>query len=635
MHLDLVCFRLALSVVISSGAMNVAAAQSVTVTTLNDVVDFGGAQQTTDLPGPDGRVSFREALTATNNTPGGQTILFAIPQSEWWLYNNLALLRLEDGVFFVSDDHTVIDFSSQAAFTGDTNPNGREVGIYGLEPNGWGTPAIWISADHCTIIGLGVVDQRGDGVRIEGNYNRVIGCHIEGTIHAAVNIGGGWNDPPATGNVIGGTLPGEGNFLSGGSAGVRIEGPAEDNVVIGNHLSGRSHGVWIIGSDFQPIPMNNRIGGPTAAERNIIEGAGYSGSEGFPSGDQIEITRAHGTIIQGNYIGLLADGVTTTTEKGARGVEMTAATGTIIRDNVIAGMRATGSNHYAGQLFGVGISIRGGGQGTVIQNNILGASADGSVPLPNLNNITVESFPGEDSVTDVLIGGESSGDGNLIVHAERQSVSVGAQVIGVSVLGNSIHDNAELGIDLRGNTPGVTPNDPADADTGPNNQQNFPTLIAAESTASGSSITGTLDSVPNESFRLEFFASPTCDPSGFGEGERFLGFQNVATDAQGLAAFNAVVSAPLTPGESVTGTATRMSTGDSSEFSACVTATAGSKMVGDVDEDGHVDFTDLNMLLSAYNQTGGPGWIAEDLDDDGDVDFADLNLLLGNYNAGS
>ncbi len=36
-----------------------------------------------DLPGPDGHISFGEAMIASNNTPGRQTIGFAIPTSEW------------------------------------------------------------------------------------------------------------------------------------------------------------------------------------------------------------------------------------------------------------------------------------------------------------------------------------------------------------------------------------------------------------------------------------------------------------------------------------------------------------------------------------------------------------------------
>jgi hypothetical protein len=34
-------------------------AQTVTVDTVEDVADFGGAPTVADLPGPDGRVSFR------------------------------------------------------------------------------------------------------------------------------------------------------------------------------------------------------------------------------------------------------------------------------------------------------------------------------------------------------------------------------------------------------------------------------------------------------------------------------------------------------------------------------------------------------------------------------------------------
>lgn len=51
---------------------------------------------------------------------------------------------------------------------------------------------------------------------------------------------------------------------------------------------------------------------------------------------------------------------------------------------------------------------------------------------------------------------------------------------------------------------------------------------------------------------------------------------------------------------------------------------------GDVNGDGEVNFTDLNIVLADYNSTGSnlPG----DTDDDGDVDFADLNTVLGAYN---
>ncbi len=103
---------------------NQRAGEIITVTTLEDVTDFAMPQQVANLPGPDGVVSFHEAVYAANTTSGPQSIHFAIPQSEWWLIPNIALLRQEVGIFGLYDNDTTIDFSTQTAFTGDTNPDG-------------------------------------------------------------------------------------------------------------------------------------------------------------------------------------------------------------------------------------------------------------------------------------------------------------------------------------------------------------------------------------------------------------------------------------------------------------------------------------------------------------------------------
>lgn len=52
----------------------------------------------------------------------------------------------------------------------------------------------------------------------------------------------------------------------------------------------------------------------------------------------------------------------------------------------------------------------------------------------------------------------------------------------------------------------------------------------------------------------------------------------------------------------------------------------------DLNEDGAVDFVDLNRLLGEYNSTGAPGVLIGDLNFDGVIDFGDLNILLGAYN---
>jgi hypothetical protein len=68
--------------------------------------------------------------------------------------------------------------------------------------------------------------------------------------------------------------------------------------------------------------------------------------------------------------------------------------------------------------------------------------------------------------------------------------------------------------------------------------------------------------------RLEFFASASCDASGNGEGEIYLGGEDVATDANGDVSFSIDLSSGIPEGYLVTGTATGPD-GSTSEFSPC------------------------------------------------------------------
>jgi hypothetical protein len=129
------------------------------------------------------------------------------------------------------------------------------------------------------------------------------------------------------------------------------------------------------------------------------------------------------------------------------------------------------------------------------------------------------------------------------------------------IFGNAIFSNAGLGIDLGFN--GVTPNDVGDGDTGPNNLQNSPVLTSV----TASSVEGTLNSTPNTSFGVQFFASTACDPSGSGEGRTLIQSAVVGTDPSGNASFGVSLTVP--PGRVVTATATDPD-GNTSEFSACL-----------------------------------------------------------------
>ena len=108
--------------------------QTVTVTTCDDAVDIPYQTGTIpDLPGPDGLVSLMEALIATDNTPGHQTIEFAIPESEWYLPNIYpGQVVLYSMLGWSASDSVTIDGTTQTAFTGNTFPDGNELMLHGL-----------------------------------------------------------------------------------------------------------------------------------------------------------------------------------------------------------------------------------------------------------------------------------------------------------------------------------------------------------------------------------------------------------------------------------------------------------------------------------------------------------------------
>jgi hypothetical protein len=151
------------------------------------------------------------------------------------------------------------------------------------------------------------------------------------------------------------------------------------------------------------------------------------------------------------------------------------------------------------------------------------------------------------------IGGTTAGSGNVISGNGGDGVIVSdIGTIGNSILGNSIHDNAGVGINLV---------------NGGNNSQAAPAITSASSSSSGTSISGTLASVANTTFRIEFFSNQAPNASGFGEGLTLLGFVTVTTDTSGNAGFTASLSMTVPLGQRyLSATATNLSTNDTSAF---------------------------------------------------------------------
>ncbi|MFO1001929.1 MAG: hypothetical protein U0936_16460 [Planctomycetaceae bacterium] len=127
----------------------------------------------------------------------------------------------------------------------------------------------------------------------------------------------------------------------------------------------------------------------------------------------------------------------------------------------------------------------------------------------------------------------------------------------------------------------MNPNDTGDGDTGANALQNFPVISSAVSGPLGTTISGTLNSVANTNYRLEFFSIPSgIQDTTNGEGPVYLGYLNVTTDSSGNASFvDQLNNITVAVGDRVTATATviqnAIAFGNTSEFSANVTVTSG------------------------------------------------------------
>jgi hypothetical protein len=204
--------------------------------------------------------------------------------------------------------------------------------------------------------------------------------------------------------------------------------------------------------------------------------------------------------------------------------------------NVISG------NGGDGILIQVDLRFTGVPTNNLIQGNLIGTDKTGTVALGNDDGIAIQ---GGNHTT---IGGTAAGAGNTITFSHEFGVAVYSGT-GNSILGNSIFSNADLGIALN-------------SATNANNNQAAPVLTGVSSSGSGTTISGTLAGYPSSAFRVELFANPSAAP---GQGQTFLGFAQVTTDAQGN--FTASLPASLRPGTYLSATATDAA-GNTSEFAA-------------------------------------------------------------------
>ncbi|NJM08887.1 hypothetical protein HC891_25855, partial [Candidatus Gracilibacteria bacterium] len=178
-----------------------------------------------------------------------------------------------------------------------------------------------------------------------------------------------------------------------------------------------------------------------------------------------------------------------------------------------------------------------------LYNNFIGVERNGTKKRANKGDgVTIQGA----SFNTV---GDTTGGGNTIVANKGAGVYIESG-FGNTLRGNSIFENEGLGIALGTN--------------GANDGQPAPTLRGV---TNGTAV-GTLSSAPNSSFIIDVYASPVCDSSGSGEGKRWLGASETATDASGVGSFAVPLGAAEVSAQQLTAVATAAN-GSSSVFSAC------------------------------------------------------------------
>jgi hypothetical protein len=372
----------------------------------------------------------------------------------------------------------------------------------------------------------------------------------------------------AAGNTVGGAAAAYSNLISGNTngIGVDLEISTLNNLVAGNRIGTNAAGTAAlangVGLQIGRTADRNTVGGTAAGAGNLISG----NTTGVVIGGATNL-------IQGNRIGTNAAG-TAAVPNLSWGISLQSLDGDDGGSNTVGGAAAGAGNLISGNA-GYGVQVLEA-RNNLIQGNLIGTAADGATALPN----------GDDGVfitsNNSLNAANNSVAGNVIAFNKGDGVLVGSDATyvfpagtGNRVTQNSIFSNTQVGIDL-GPDDGVTPNDSA-GHTGPNDFQDFPVITSAVGGgAFGDGITSvdfSLTMTANVQYTVEFFVSPSPDPSGFGQGKTFVGSATVSSSTSGTFPERANLTGNFA-GQFLTATATDAN-GNTSEFSNALQVSPG------------------------------------------------------------
>ncbi len=523
----------------------------------------------TDVTGDDGLCTLREAIAAANDnvasgatagecpagsplSPGSadDTIAFSIPGTgPFTLKPNTPLPAVTEAVF--------IDGYSQPGAKANTLRGGSNAQLK-LELLGDGT------APDC--------DIAGDSP-IPGGAFKFVGMRASGSRVRGFAITGFDGDHPAAVVIFrAGGVQIDGNFIGFDTQNREHENFGYGIVVLnGVFETVKGTAEDLVFEEFDDGGVGNLIGGPSPQERNVI---GRGRSAVFLGGQ--------GNRVEGNYLGVDPQGLRSfpprehTLVAGMLGVRSCQDPDRFVRyigrDNTIGGLRET--NLFSAESNNCAVMLAA--SGNRVEANFMGTDRDGGSGVggaglgaqPGCGVLLEGGLANHNTVTHNRIAFNAKG---VVV---RKKASGAGTPLGNDIKANAIHSNVDLGIDL-GND-GVTANDAADGDAGPNGLQNFPERLAATLTG----VRGELRGAPNVVQRIDFYQNDRCDSSGFGQGAKHLGQTSVLTDSNGKASFS--VSVPGLVVERAVSATTTTAVDGTSEFSKCATVLPGSSLMVEV-----------------------------------------------------
>lgn len=276
-----------------------------------------------------------------------------------------------------------------------------------------GGTAFNINSDGNAIRGLQILYFPDFGINFEGRSQH--------------NLIGGSNATP------GGACSGQCNLISGsGGNALRLNGPGVmNNIVSGNYIGTDRSGNVAVGNNWRnglnaveitDGASNNRIGGDTPGERNLVSGNRYG----------VVINSAHDNVVAGNYLGVNAAGTAALGNSDA-GVGVGWGQRNILRNNLISG------NGWVGLYL-----HRWGTDYNVVIGNRIGTDAGGNNPIPNGTGLELNF-----DVQHNRIGGSTPAERNIIAFNNDAGIVVDGNGSWANTFQqNSIYANGGMGIQL-------------------------------------------------------------------------------------------------------------------------------------------------------------------------------------------